>query len=105
MFPSAARSGGTGFPLVACTAYGRDLHNALMHEGFPDTMQRRGLFVVSLFLLTPLFGLAGAMTPDDVTIDGSVAEWDEDWCEIECEICTAYTGRAARWGGASICAN
>ena len=41
-------------------------------------MQRRGLFVVSLFLLTPLFGLAGAMTPEDVTIDGSVAEWDSD---------------------------
>lgn len=41
-------------------------------------MQRRALLVVLLFLLTPLLGLVVAMTPDDVNIDGSVAEWDAD---------------------------
>ena len=41
-------------------------------------MLRTSIIVVALFLAPACFSLVGAATPDDITIDGNLSDWDSD---------------------------
>ena len=45
----------------------------------PNVMKRHSVAIALLLLMTPLLGIIStAATPDDITIDGDLSEWDSD---------------------------